>query len=139
MKEKINVFGLKGCMLPNGNLCEVCCKLFEHPIHESFGEVTVKKALSPCPYLKSLRGEGRGCLLHKTSEQTDVCANFHCSQYPDPEYIIAGAIAFGEITCEEAASIVDEEALERIIERSEQIRLKYNNRAQVEYFEFEQP
>jgi hypothetical protein len=91
--SKENAFGLPGCELPNGTLCDACC------IVKSIAALSKPKE-TRCDYQLP---EG-GCDLHGSDEKPPECRDFHCSddsQHMNWEYI-QKMEASGRITSDEA-------------------------------------
>lgn len=70
-----NIWGLKGCLRPDGKLCTVCCT--EKAIISNWGNKTfIKFPGKNC----SFQTIGDGCKVNGVAP--DACENYHCSQEP---------------------------------------------------------
>jgi|SRR3972149_3233193 len=101
-----NIWGKKGCELPNGRLCHTCCELFT--INFGLDTGPYKNARSPCPSQNSIINGGQGCSIWQ--DKPTNCDIYHCGkENPNiPEELnriqdlIAKSLALGLVTEDEA-------------------------------------
>lgn len=105
-----NIWGKRGCELPNGGLCTACCIRPGVVLSTDYG-VTNKPEHTPCPNLC-----GDGCALQKTRRKPKMCIDFHCGHTTADEKLglIAQAFSMGDVT--EGQAI---EASQRVSRRDE--------------------
>lgn len=75
METKINIWGEEGCLLPNGNMCTMCC-------HVRIIPELNKHELTDCPHQCF-----NGCRVRSTSQKPDRCKSYHCSDDPNPNVL----------------------------------------------------
>ena len=91
--ERINIFGLPGCLMPNNEgMCTSCCT------HMNVQELEKPKHV-PCGNISTL-----GCGTHGTPSQPMECVEFHCNQVSNNMkwWLIAQCEKDGTITPEQA-------------------------------------
>jgi hypothetical protein len=142
-RDNRNVFGQKGCSLPDGSLCSgPCCIKYQVTLGD-LNEGPFKPAFSPCPHQVS----GEGCSLHNLGIKPYRCGEYHCSvEMPhDKISLIGGAYVVGEISRDEALDAAklwinkpETELLAMIEKAADEFRGKVEAR-ELEYIEFDQP
>lgn len=97
--NEINIWGKRGCELPDGKLCNACCILPNIELEGVYVSVG-KPANSPCPHL----GQEAGCSLH-TNGKPEACVSWHCSvtDISTKVDLIAQGLSSGLVTSGEAA------------------------------------
>lgn len=91
-----NIWGQKGCQLPDGQLCNACCYVYRIP------EIK-KPADTDCVFQSSA-----GCRLHTEPGLPKRCHDFHCSKRPSDEKLlmINRALETRQVTLKEAQDAV---------------------------------
>lgn len=99
-----NIWGKKGCELPNGGLCTACC-VFPNIELEGTYVSLAKPANSPCPNL----APQEGCRLHLKGKP-DTCRAWHCSasDLNGKLDLIAQGLSLGEVNDNEAVTAASE-------------------------------
>lgn len=96
-----NIWGLKGCEDPNGNLCKACCEY--HAIDMGgFGTGPYKKGNAPCKLHKSQIDGGQGC--GEFPRFPLPCARYRCEdQNPKTKFdLIVKAYQLEDVSYEQA-------------------------------------